>query len=213
MIDVVLAPKHYVQREGILAEAGDYLKGFGRRPLVLSDELVFSIVRPTLEDRLKAAGMQPSFALFGEECSFRESARLENIARETGSDLIVGTGGGRAIDTARLVAHRLNLPLISIPTSAATCSAASAAAVVYDQGIRETVVDGKGADLVLVDSGVIARAPTRLLSSGMADAVTKWYEGRHCYNKLKGFDTAVHSAMHLSIILKETVFSDRKSVV
>lgn len=207
MIDVSLVPKQYVQREGILAEAGTYLEPFGKRPLVLSDDLVLSIARPILEDALRASGMEPSFALFGEECSYRESSRLEPIAKETNADCIVGMGGGRCIDTARLLADRTNLPLINLPTSAATCSAASSVAVVYDKGIREATVDGKGAQLVLVDSGIISRAPTRLLASGMADAVAKWYEGRHCYNQMKEYDTAIQTAMNLSVQVKETVLS------
>jgi len=207
MIDVFLAPKQYVQREGILAEVGDYLKPFGRRPLILSDKLVFSIARPIIEDPLKTAGLAPCFTLFGEECSFTEATRLEEVARKNNSDFIVGMGGGRAIDTARLLADQLNLPLINLPTSAATCAAASAAAVVYDKGIRQTTIDGKGAELVLVDSGIISRAPTRLLASGMADAVTKWYEGKHCYDRIKGYDTAVQTAMTLSIQVKKTVLS------
>ena len=67
MIDIFLGAKQYIQREGLLGEAGNYLKPFGRRPMVLGDELVFSIIRPVLEDRLKSAGLSSSFVLFGEE--------------------------------------------------------------------------------------------------------------------------------------------------
>jgi len=207
MIDVFLAPKQYIQREGILNEAGEYLKPFGNRPLFLSDELVFSIARPVIEDSLRTAGLNQAFELYEKECSFKEAARLEPVARKNNSDFIVGMGGGRAIDTARLLADQLDLPLVNLPTSAATCASASAAAVVYNNGIRETTIDGKGAELVLVDSGVISRAPTRLLASGMADAVTKWYEGRYCYEQMKGYDTAVQTAMNLSIQVKEAVLS------
>jgi glycerol dehydrogenase len=207
MIDVFLAPKHYIQREGILREVGDYLRPFGQRPLVLGDELVLSIIRPILEDRLKAAGLAPSFVRFGEDCNLQEIARLEEIAREDRLDFIVGTGGGKAIDTARMVADRMKLPLITIPTSAATCSAASAAAVVYEKGVRQATIDGKGAELVLVDSGVISRAPARLLAAGMGDALTKWYEGKPCFDRMERPDPATHAAMTLSTQVKETIFS------
>ncbi len=83
----------------------------------------------------------------------------------------MGTGGGKAIDTARVVAEKTKLPLITIPTSAATCSAASAVAVLYERGVRQATVNGKGAELVLVDSSIIAQAPVRLLTAGMGDAL------------------------------------------
>jgi glycerol dehydrogenase len=121
MIDIFVACKQYIQREGILAESGNLLKNFGQRPMVLGDELVLSIVRPTLEEKMIAVGLSPSFVLFGDECSWKEISRLAEIVRQENLDLIAGTGGGKALDTSRLVAEKLKLPLVTIPTSAATC--------------------------------------------------------------------------------------------
>jgi glycerol dehydrogenase len=207
MIDIFLGAKQYIQREGLLGEAGNYLKPFGRRPMVLGDELVFSIIRPILEDQLKSAGLSPSFVLFGEECSLSEIARLVGIVKKEGLDFIAGTGGGKAIDTSRIVAEQLKLPLITIPTSAATCSAASAAAVVYEKGIRQATVSGKGAELALVDSTVLSQAPLRLLASGMGDALAKWYEGKPCYDRMKEPDSATQGALSLSIQTRESILS------
>jgi glycerol dehydrogenase len=207
MIDIFLGAKQYIQREGLLGEAGNYLKPFGRRPMVLGDELVFSILRPTLEDRLKTAGLSPSFILFGEECSMSEIARLVGIVQKEGLDFIVGTGGGKAIDTSRIVAEQIKLPLVTLPTSAATCSAASAVAVVYERGIRQATVSGKAADLVLVDSTILSRAPIRLLASGMGDALAKWYEGKPCYDRMEEPDSATQGALSLSAQTRESILS------
>lgn len=207
MIDIFLGPKQYIQREGILAEAGNYLPAFGRRPMVLGDELVLSIVRPTLEQRLMAGGLSPSFVPFGDECSLSEISRLMEIARQKNLDFIVGTGGGKAIDTSRVAAHRMNLPLVTIPTSAATCSAASAVAVIYEKGVRQDTANGKGAELVLVDSTILAQAPIRLLAAGMGDALAKWYEGKPSYDQAKEIDSALQAAMILSTQVKETILS------
>jgi glycerol dehydrogenase len=207
VIDIFLGPRQYIQREGLLGESGNYLKPFGRRPMVLGDGLVFSIIRPTLEDRLKSAGLFPLFVLFGEECSMAEISRLVEIVNKENLDFIVGTGGGKALDTSRMVAEQLKFPLITIPTSAATCSAASAAAVVYEKGIRQATVNGKGADLVLVDSTILSQAPVRLLASGMGDALAKWYEGKPCYDRMKEPDSATQSALSLSTQTKEAILS------
>ena len=206
MIDIFVGCKQYIQREGILAESGNLLKNLGWRPMVLGDELVFSIVRPTLEEKMTAAGLSPSFVLFGDECSWNEISRLAEIVRRENLDFIAGTGGGKALDTSRLVADKLKLPLATIPTSAATCSAASAVAVVYEKGVRQATVSGKGADLVLVDSAILSKAPLRLLAAGIADALAKWYEGKPCYDQLKERDSATQSAMTLSTQVKETLF-------
>jgi glycerol dehydrogenase len=205
MIDIFLGPKQYIQREGLLGEAAKHLRPFGKRPLILADSLVLSIVRPLLEDPLVNAGFSPSFVLFGDECSLKEINRLAEIARTENADFIVGTGGGKVLDTSRCVANRLNFPFVTIPTSAATCSAASAAAVVYENGVRQETINGKGADLVLVDSGIIARAPGRLLASGMGDALAKWYEGKPVYDRMAEPDQATAAAMTLSTQVREII--------
>src|SRR3972149_5137033 len=117
---IFLAPARYIQGEGIREEAGNYVKNIGTRPLVLGDELVFSIIRPVLESRFDRAGLASSFVLFGGGGSQVEVMRLEEIALGRNTDLVIGTGGGKALDTSRLLADRLKVPLVAIPTSAAT---------------------------------------------------------------------------------------------
>lgn len=207
MLDIFLGPKQYIQRPGIIKEAGDYLAAFGRRPLILGDELVLSLIRPALEPQMAKVGLAPSFILFDEECSQKEVSRLMNIARQENLDFIVGTGGGKAIDTARVVAEKLKLPLITVPTSAATCSAASAVAVLYEKGVRQATVNGKGAELVLVDSAIIAHAPVKLLAAGMGDALAKWYEGKPGYERTSANDAATQAAMTLATQVKENIFA------
>lgn len=207
MIDIFVGPKRYIQRPGIIKEAGSYLAPFGQRPLILGDELVLSLIRPLLEPQMALVGLHPTFILFGEECSLKEVHRLMEIARQENLDLIVGTGGGRAIDTSRVVAEKLKLPLITIPTSAATCSAASAVAVVYEKGVRQATINGKGAELVLVDSQIISQAPFRLLAAGMGDALAKWYEGKPSYDQAAENDAATEAAMNLATQVKETILA------
>lgn len=206
MIDIFLGPRQYIQREGLLSETAGYLRPYGRRPFILGDALVLSLLRPILEDPLKKAGFFPLFVLFGEECSLREINRLAEVARAERADMIVGTGGGKALDTSRCLANRLNFPLIALPTSAATCSAASAVAVIYENGVRLETVNGKGADLVLVDSGIIAEAPSRLLASGMGDALAKWYEGKPAFDRMANPDQATAAAMTLSAQARDIIF-------
>ena len=206
MTDIYLGPKRYVQLPGALTDAGSQLKGFGRRPMILSDELVRSILRPLLEEPLQSAGLAPCFALFGVECSLAEVARLTAIGRSEKADFIVGTGGGKAIDTARAVAGRLDLPLVTIPTSAATCSAASTVSVIYENGIRTDTINGKAAELVLVDSAIVAAAPSRLIAAGMGDTLAKWYEGKPTYDQTPDPAPSLQAALALSIQAKESIF-------
>ncbi|MBW2147470.1 MAG: iron-containing alcohol dehydrogenase family protein [Deltaproteobacteria bacterium] len=206
MDSIYMSPQQYIQEEGVLDRAGELIAPLGEKPLVLGDELVAGLINARLERSFSQCGVQPSFVRFGGECTEAEVARLMAIVDREGLDAVVGTGGGKAIDTSRFVAERTRRPLITIPTSAATCSCASAAAVLYDEkGVRLTTVDGTGSRLCLVDSRIIAEAPARLLSSGMGDALSKWYEGRITASRIK-MDPRVDGSVHLARHLREEIF-------
>jgi glycerol dehydrogenase len=174
--------------------------------MILGDETVLSIVRPVLELRLPSDGLSPRFVRFGVECSLAEIARLVEVGRSEDVDFIVGSGGGKAIDTARAVAGRLDLPLVTMPTSAATCSAASTVSVIYENGIRTATINGKAAELVLVDSAVVAAAPSRLLAAGMGDTLAKWYEGKPTFDRTPDPPPSLEAALALSTQIKEAIF-------
>jgi len=96
---------------------------------------------------------------------------------------------------------------VTIPTSAATCSAASTVSVVYENGLRTDTINGKAAELVLVDSAIVAAAPSRLLAAGMGDTLAKWYEGKPTYDQTPDPPPSLQAALALSTQAKETIFA------
>jgi glycerol dehydrogenase len=94
------------------------------------------------------------------------------------SDVFVGVGGGKTIDTTKVLAERFSRPVIIVPTVASTDAPCSGLSVVYkDSGEHSHEIWlKKGPDLVLVDSAVIAKAPVRFLVSGMGDALATYFE-------------------------------------
>ena len=56
---------------------------------------------------------------------------LKNSVKETSCDVIVGVGGGRIMDLVKATAFELGVPIVAIPTQAATCAAYSPLSVLY----------------------------------------------------------------------------------
>ncbi|MBM9834370.1 iron-containing alcohol dehydrogenase, partial [Enterococcus faecalis] len=83
---------------------------------------------------------------------------------------IIGLGGGKAIDTAKCVAEGRNL--IIVPTIVATDAPTSHSAVLYTEegAFDDYAYFVQSPSVVLIDTVVIAQAPTRFLVSGIGDA-------------------------------------------
>ena len=91
--------------------------------------------------------------------------------REFGSSFVLAVGGGSKIDLAKMVSKDLNIPFISIPTSAAHDGIASnRASLKSDTGSRS--IESASPMGVIADTGIIAKAPYRLLASGCADVIS-----------------------------------------
>lgn len=114
---------------------------------------------------------------FGGHCSESEVVEL---VRRSGADrrVVIGVGGGAVLDTAKVVARRLGVPLVAIPTIAATCAAWTPLSVWYNDAGQalhfEVFADAN--HLVLVEPRIILAAPKEYLLAGIGDTLAKWYE-------------------------------------
>ena len=120
--------------------------------------------------------------VFRGECCEKELSRLSVIIAQTQADVLVGIGGGKTIDTAKIAADRARIAVIIVPTIASTDAPCSGCAVLYSEdGVFDSVLYQKtNPAAVLVDVGIIAAAPTRYLVAGMGDALSTWFEARSC---------------------------------
>ena len=183
MKSVLIAPRKYIQGRGVLAELGSYLKMLGSKPLVLWDSCVKGIVGETVLASIKQAGMEVVDVDFQGEATPAERARVTGIAREQGADISVGVGGGKVLDIAKAVAVDAGLKMVTCPTIASNDSPTSAASVWYDEDHNFTGFDcwPFNPDIVMVDTGVVARGPLRAFVAGMGDALATWIEAEAAY--------------------------------
>lgn len=185
MTRIFRAPDSYVQGRGVLENISEYTAELGDSALLIADDIVLDLVGNRILTNLDEAGVDASSVEFQGECSFDEIERVTGEAEDVNADYIVAAGGGKALDMAKLVADNLDIGMVSAPTIASTDAPTSTVAVVYtEHGEFETVEQvPSNPDRVLVDTEVIAQAPTRFFRSGMGDAMATWYEARACYEQ------------------------------
>lgn len=178
MIKALIAPGRYVQGVGALDEAGKFIAPLGKHALVIWDKGVHDLIGDRLKASLESQGVALKSFEFSGECSRGQVQIGVDKAKEFGADVVIGAGGGKAIDLAKAVGAQLNARIVTLPTIASNDAPTSAATVYYTD---EGVLDGwdvwsHNPDLVLVDTQVIANAPIRWLISGIGDALATWFE-------------------------------------
>ncbi len=212
---ILTAPVQYINRPNVLDECGKFISQWGQKVLVSGGKRALNAVEDKLFPALDRAAVVWEKSLFTGECCDENIALIIEKARRTKADAIVGVGGGKALDSAKAAAEHCGLPIICIPTIAATCAAASALSVMYTPvGVhQQDFYLTKNPNLVLVDPQIIAHAPVEYFESGILDSLSKWYEGRTAFKRIERPDVFTVSAIKLSALLNEIMEKEAVSAV
>lgn len=213
MSKIIMSPGRYIQGSGELAKIKNHIGAFGKSFLVIGTDRAIKQTSGTIEKSFQGSGCTISYENFNRECCTEEIERLMAVVKASNCDVIVGIGGGKAFDTAKAVAYYCKLPVVIVPTIAATDAPCSALSVIYTkEGVFSNyLVLPKNPEVVLVDTDIVAEAPVRLLVSGMGDALATYFEARACKEGNRGNmsgEKATLAAMTLAKLCYDTLLAD-----
>ncbi len=175
-------PLLYRQGVGAFETLGDLCVLFGKKPLVVADAFVLDLFSQRLRTVLADVDMTPVFASFAGECSPTAIEKAAGEARSASCDLVIGIGGGKALDAAKGVKLECGLPIVIVPTVASNDSPTSRLVITYtDEGdfIGPRFM-ATNPEAILVDTGIIAEAPIRYFVAGIGDALVTTFEAEQC---------------------------------
>ncbi len=170
-------------------------KKLGSKMLLIGGKTAMEKALPSFLKAIEGSGLEiVATRWHGGECTFARINELTEEAQTLDIDFIVGMGGGKALDTAKGVANNLGLPVITVPTIAATCAATSALSVVYhaDHTHDRTVLFKAPPTHCFINTKILAEAPDRYLRAGMGDTIAKHFE---CCFASRGDDLPHSSAL------------------
>ncbi|MBP1779594.1 MAG: iron-containing alcohol dehydrogenase [candidate division NC10 bacterium] len=215
MLSVFCAPSRYTQGKNATESLGQEMATLGLTgpALIVAGRSAVALLSDVWAKALSDAGYAYEVLQFGGECSVAEIERMKAEARRQHARVIIGAGGGKALDTARAAAADLCFPVVTCPTTASSDAPCSALSIVYtaDGVFEEFRIYRRNPDLVLVDTQVIARSPVRLLVAGMGDALATWFEANTCVEggirNMRG-GTSTRSALALAELCYRTLLED-----
>ena len=165
-------PRVVLVGRGVLGSLGEVFLELGlKRPLIVTGHKTLGIAGSQAEECLKDLGLKPELELCT-EADLETVQRISENAEAIEADTVIGVGGGRTIDVAKLSAGKSGAFFISVPTTASHDGIASNLASVKGLG-RPYSMKANPPIAVLADSQIISESPYRFTASGCGDVISK----------------------------------------
>ncbi|MDP6641232.1 MAG: sn-glycerol-1-phosphate dehydrogenase [Nitrososphaerales archaeon] len=164
-------PKRILVGNGVIKELGSFLDNLGYQVVhIVTGPHIIKKVKKPVETILTKKGFKVNWS----EINIADMKTIQYI---TGSinqktDIMIGLGGGKTVDAAKLTAFNTNLPYISIPTSASHDGISSPFASIKGSGRPYSIITNSPLGII-ADLDIIGNAPIRLLASGCGDLIGK----------------------------------------
>ncbi|MGL6284065.1 MAG: iron-containing alcohol dehydrogenase, partial [Microcoleaceae cyanobacterium] len=113
ILALTIAPGQVIRGDQVLASAGEAIAHWGKRPLIIGGDRSLAVTIPRLKPVLTKQQLAWTSISYAPDCSEASLNKLRQISTEHQADLIIGVGGGKALDTAKLIAHQCKLPIVT----------------------------------------------------------------------------------------------------
>lgn len=202
-------PRLIVVGEKNIDQIGSFLRSLSepKKVSVIAGNHVQRIVKTKFQKSLSASKIRSVWHT-PKGNDERSMHQVQNEVRKDKSDLIIGIGGGRSVDVAKMIAFKLGKPFVSVPTAASHDGIASPFVSVRGEKPHSIVATAPLG--VFVDIDIIKKAPKKLLASGCGDLVAKitavkdWEIGRDRTGEYFGRYSANLASMSAKILLEAT---------
>ena len=210
-------PRQIVVGNKNIGDIGNFLNSLKniKKVSVVSGSNVKKIVQKKIDASLTASKIKSSWYL-AKTNDERTIFDIEKKVRQNKSELVVGIGGGRSVDIAKLIGFNLNKPFVSIPTSASHDGIASPFVSVKGDKPHSLVATAPLG--VFVDVDIMKRAPAKLLASGCGDLIAKvtavqdWKLGRDKTGEYYGRYSAELALMSAEFLIKNSARFSKKGL-
>ncbi|GAA0666196.1 NAD(P)-dependent glycerol-1-phosphate dehydrogenase [Natronoarchaeum mannanilyticum] len=142
------------------------------RPLIVTSPTPREIAADRIVEQFAAEGVDPAIVEV-EDASFEAIQRVIDTAREVDPGFLIGVGGGKAIDIAKMASDDVGRGFVSVPTAASHDGIVSNRGSVPDGDTRHSVA-AEPPLAVVADTEILANAPWELTTAGCADIISNY---------------------------------------
>jgi len=167
-------PREVLIGRGILDTVGDLCRQLDLKPpaVVLAGSKTYEVAGKQVIFSLERRGYKTGFLLV-RESTVKQVMELEETVKESEARFVLGIGGGKVIDVAKLISFQVNIPFISVPTAASHDGISSNRVSISDSDRRVSMM-AQAPLAIIADTDVVAQSPYRLTASGCGDIIAKY---------------------------------------
>jgi glycerol-1-phosphate dehydrogenase [NAD(P)+] len=167
-------PRSVVVGHGVLDQVVDaveelYLDG---RPLIVTSPTPKRLAADRLRTAFDSIGVDPAVTVI-ERATFGAVEDVLEAAESVDAGYLIGLGGGKPIDIAKMAADERGCGFVSVPTAASHDGIVSGRGSVPDGDTRHSVAAHPPL-AVIADTELIANSPWRLTTAGCADIISNY---------------------------------------
>lgn len=180
----IKTPDIYISEPGAIEFLGSYVSEYGKQALIIWSKTAREVTKEAVTESLESQSIELTEYLFEGYPTLEKAGELAELAKENDITVFIAIGGGKVMDVTKAAGDLANIPVVSVPTIAATCAAWAALSVLYtDEGnFDQFWRNNHSPKAVIADTNILAGAPSRYLRAGIVDTLAKWYETTVSYD-------------------------------
>ena len=170
---------NYSIGDKIYDKIGPVCESYGKKVLVIGGKKALKAAYGKISSYVEQTNLEIiGTEVYGENCTYATVEKLRALPLYREADMVFGVGGGKALDTVKCLCIPDDKPVFAFPTIASNCSACTSVSIMYNEDgtflkphfIIRPVMHS------LIDTEIIAKAPSQYMWAGIGDTYAKYYE-------------------------------------
>lgn len=192
----IKTPEIYVNEPGAINSLGSLVSRYGKRALIIWSKTARKVTEEAVIESLGVQRIHYMEYRFEGYPTLGKAEDIVEIAIGNSIDILIAIGGGRVMDAVKAAGDISSLPVVAVPTIAATCAAWAALSVLYTEegDFHDFRHNRQSPKLIVADTKILSEAPIRFLRAGVVDTLAKWYETSIHQSNNFSYLNSVHSA-------------------
>ncbi|WP_455391756.1 NAD(P)-dependent glycerol-1-phosphate dehydrogenase [[Eubacterium] cellulosolvens] len=202
-------PRRVAIGHGQLESVGEICKSLHLRGLaiIVVDENTKRIAGNRTKKILARSNYEATIVVIT-DADMKNLEKVKEVITEQKGKFVLGVGGGRPIDIAKLASFETEKPFLSIPTVASHDGIVSSQASIMVDNTKQSI-NTHTPFAVIADTKIISESPYKLLASGAGDiisnfsAVKDWTLAKKLRNEYFSSSAAMLSEISAKMILED----------